>query len=68
MIWPLSASCVEGALARVAGLERFANPYDVVNAPERHRVWEWAWVYADRLLEANIDRLVVGWSNEDEAA
>ena len=68
MIWPVGPSCVEGALARVSGVDRTDNPYDTVNAPERHRTWVWAWLYADRLLEMNVDHLAASWHNEDEAA
>ena len=68
MIWPLSPACVEGALARVSGVDIADNPYESVNAPERHGVWRWAWLYADRLLELNIEQLAATWNNEDEAA
>lgn len=69
MIWPLSPSCVEGALARVSGVDRFDNPYDATTAIERHKTWDWAWLYADRLLELNVDYLTTTWDHdEDEAA
>jgi hypothetical protein len=68
MIWPLAPSCVEGALARVSGLDEDENPYDSINAPERHRTWSWAWFYADRLLDLNVEHLADTWFNEDEAA
>lgn len=68
MIWPLGPSCVEGALARVSGLDRSDNPYDAVTAAERYRTWRWAWRYADTLLEINVQHLAATWFNEDEAA
>jgi hypothetical protein len=68
VIWPLAPSCVEGALARVSGLERSENPYDTVNASERHGTWLWAWLYADKLLEINIEHQTAGWFNSEEAA
>ena len=68
MIWPLSPSCVEGALARVSGTAREGNPYDITTARERHKTWAWAWLYADRLLEANIEQLAATWFNDEEAA
>jgi hypothetical protein len=58
---------VEGALARVSGVEVSDNPYDRTNAPERHRTWRWAWNYADMLLAVNVEHLAVRWHNEDEA-
>jgi hypothetical protein len=68
VIWPLSPACVEGALARVSGLDRSENPYDAVNAPERRRTWNWAWIYANQLLEMNIEHQTAGWFNDEEAA
>jgi hypothetical protein len=69
VIWPLSPSCVEGALARVSGVDRTDNPYDATNAPERHRTWLWAWLYADLLIAININHLAANWQHdEDEAA
>ena len=68
MIWPLSPSCVEGALARVSGVDRSDNPYDPVAAPERHKTWRWAWHYADDLLALNVQHFAETWFNEDEAA
>jgi hypothetical protein len=52
----------------VSGVDIADNPYESVNAPERHGVWRWAWLYADRLLELNIEQLAATWNNEDEAA
>jgi hypothetical protein len=68
VIWPLAPACCEGALARVGGAGRSDNPYDDRNAAERHRTWEWAWLYADRLLELNVNHLAATWFNEGEAA
>jgi hypothetical protein len=67
VIWPLAPPTVEGALARVSGVERAENPYDSANAPERYAAWRWAWLYADRLLELNLEHQTAGWFNEDEA-
>ena len=67
MIWPLAPAVCEGALARVSGLERDQNPYDVSNAEDRYDAWVWGWLYANRLLELNFEHLEAGgW--EDEAA
>lgn len=68
MIWPLSPACVEGALARVGGLDRSENPYDQVNASERHWTWDWAWKYADRLLAINVEHQTSAWMNDEETA
>jgi hypothetical protein len=68
VIWPTSPACVEGALARVSGVDLGDNPYDIGNAEERYRTWRWAWLYADRLLELNVDHLAASWGYDEDAA
>jgi hypothetical protein len=68
VIWPLSPSCVEGALARVSGVDREDNPYDLTTARERHRTWRWAWLYADTLLAINVDHLAATWNYDEDGA
>ena len=67
MTEPLSHATVEGALARVVGLELHENPYDALNACARHEAWKWAWRYADALLAFHLEHEVPR-HNEDEAA
>jgi hypothetical protein len=68
VISPLAHACVEGALARISGVDRSENPYDRTIAPDSYETWRWSWLYADRWLELNIGHYAGAWLNEDEAA